>query len=79
MDVFSKVQEVFCAVFKITPEQVSMDSTTANLKDWDSLRHMELIMALQKGLGVKFKMTEMVTLTSVRTIVEVTQKKLESM
>jgi acyl carrier protein len=52
------VQEVFREVFD-DPTLVVNDSTTAeDVVGWDSLKHINLVIALEKRLGVKFATAE---------------------
>jgi acyl carrier protein len=47
-----KLEEVFASVLSLDPTQVTDGSSPATVKKWDSLRHMKLIVALEKAYGV---------------------------
>lgn len=60
MDTFEQLNSIFCKVFddkdiKITPE------TTANdIDEWDSLSHINLVVSIERGFGIKFKNSEII-------------------
>jgi len=57
-DLREQVQDVFREVFD-DPEMHLDDKTTANdVEGWDSLKHIDLIIALEKRLKVKFATAE---------------------
>ena len=47
-------------------ERLSAEQTTK----WDSIRHLDLVMALEEAFGVSFSSEELGALTSYRAIVE---------
>ena len=54
----SDVQEVFWQVFG-DDDLIVTDATTADeIDDWDSMMHINLIIALEKRFGVKFAAAE---------------------
>ena len=57
-EIYNKLNEVFCDVFDDDSIKVN-DGTTANdIEDWDSLEHINLIVAVEKKFGIKFNMGE---------------------
>jgi acyl carrier protein len=49
-------------------ESVSDDDSTQTIKSWDSLRHLNLVMAIEEHFGIAFEPDEIPELTSVRSI-----------
>jgi acyl carrier protein len=47
-----KIKEVMSAVFEIPLESISDDSSYDNIENWDSLRHLNLILALEEEFEV---------------------------
>lgn len=47
----------------------------SSIPGWDSLRHVKLMLNLQKEFGVKFSVTEMLTLDSYSAILAALQRK----
>lgn len=56
--VFQKLDEVFWDVFDDDKIHVT-DNTTANdIEDWDSLEHINLVVAIEKKFSIKFNIGE---------------------
>ena len=64
-EAYKKLNEVFRDVFD-DEEIVVNDATTANdIEDWDSLEHINLVVAVEKCFGIKFNMGEVAKLKNV--------------
>lgn len=64
-EAYSKLNEVFRDVFDDESIKVN-DATTANdIEDWDSLEHINLVVAVEKCFGIKFNMGEVAKLKNV--------------
>lgn len=70
-DVFEQLNQVFRDVFD-DEELVVDDSTTADdIEDWDSLEHINLMVAVEKQFGMKFNMGEVTTMKNVGEMVDI--------
>ena len=56
-------------------ENITDASSTKTLRSWSSMKHVSLVMALEKAFGLKFTVAEIVMLKSVREISEVFMKR----
>ena len=64
-EAYFKLNEVFRDVFDDETIEVN-DATTANdIEDWDSLEHINLVVAVEKCFGIKFNMGEVAKLKNV--------------
>lgn len=64
-EIFENLNEVFRDVFD-DEDIVVTDSTTADdIDDWDSLEHINLIVATEKKFGIKFTMSEVTGMKNV--------------
>lgn len=63
-----RICKVMGAVFGIDPAAISDDATPGNIEQWDSLRHMNLVLALEDEFGVRFRDDQMEQLISFRLI-----------
>lgn len=70
-----KVKQVFGAVFDVDPTKVKLDWTPDTVKNWDSLRHMNFILALEEEFGVMFSDEEIVAMRSLAGVLDVLAKK----
>lgn len=57
-EVFEKLNEVFRSVFDDDSIMVGEETTSADIEDWDSLEHIDLIVSVEKAFGMKFTMSE---------------------
>ena len=70
-EVYVKLNEVFRDVFDDEDITVT-DTTTANdIDDWDSLEHINLIVAIEDCFGMKFNMGEVTTMKNVGAMVDI--------
>ena len=54
-EIFSKLNEIFTDVLDLEDEVELTDETSANdIEEWDSLSHIQLIVAIEKSFGIKF-------------------------
>lgn len=65
-----KVIEQIATVFEIPPSEISLDSTPETLKNWDSLRHMKMVLALETAFGIEIPPERIVEMLSVKKVVE---------
>lgn len=69
-DVFEKLNEVFQEVFDDDTIMVT-DTTSANdIEDWDSLEHINLVVAIEKEFNIKFDMAEVGKMKNVGEMVD---------
>lgn len=67
----TRVAGVVASVFQLAAATVGPATGSANLEAWDSLGHLNLMLALEQEFGRSFSIEEMGTMTSVARIVEV--------
>jgi acyl carrier protein len=63
-----RIHMVMGAVFGIDPATIGHDASVGNIKEWDSLRHMNLVLALEDEFGVRFRDDQVEQLISFRLI-----------
>lgn len=49
-----RIKEIMGAVFEIDPSTIDDSASTDTIENWDSIRHMSLIVALEEEFGVQF-------------------------
>jgi len=64
-EIYQKLNKVFQDVFDDASITVDDATTAADIEDWDSLEHINLIVAIEKEFGMKFKMAEVTTMKNV--------------
>ena len=56
-EVFAKLNEVFRDVFDDEDIVVTDETTAADIEDWDSLEHINLLVAIERSFDIKFSIT----------------------
>ncbi len=61
----ARLRQVVADVFGLEPDRVRGDTSIDTVEAWDSLRHLNLVVALEAEFGVAFSPEEIVELVSV--------------
>jgi acyl carrier protein len=56
------LEELFATILHEPASALSDDASPATLRSWDSLRHIELVMAAEATYGVRFETAEVTTI-----------------
>ncbi len=65
-----RVRTIVSEVLGVPVNEVDESSSAATIAAWDSLRHMNLVVALEEELGVRFDDDVVTKITSVAAILE---------
>ncbi|MBO5166191.1 MAG: acyl carrier protein [Lachnospiraceae bacterium] len=68
---YERLNAVFQDVFDDEDITVNDATTSADIEDWDSLEHINLVSAVEKEFGVKFTMGQVVTMKNVGEMVDI--------
>jgi acyl carrier protein len=63
-----KIKLVMSAVFEVPLESITDDASSDNIENWDSLRHLNLILALEEEFGVSIPDEEVGNLVNYKLI-----------
>ena len=63
-----KIKQVMSAVFEIPVESIVDYASSDNIENWDSLRHLNLILALEEEFGVSIPDDEVGNLVNYKLI-----------
>lgn len=75
-EVFEKLNQVFEDVFDDEEIRVNDSTTSEDIEDWDSLEHINLIVAVEKKFGMKFNMGEVTTMKNVGEMADIILKRI---
>lgn len=70
-----KMKHIFGELFKIKSEDFTQDLDVNTVLGWDSMNHLNLIIALEESFSVSFTTEEVIQMTSVKAIIETLQGK----
>lgn len=76
-EVYEKLTEVFWDVFDDEEIMISDTTTADDIEDWDSLEHINLIVATEKKFGFKFNMGEAGKIKNVGEMVDVILQRIQ--
>jgi acyl carrier protein len=64
----AKVLNVVSEVLGVPVDDLTDDSSPESIESWDSLKHMNLVLALEEEFGIRFSDEQIVAMLSVRSI-----------
>lgn len=64
-DIFKKLNEIFRDVFDDASIIVDETTTAADIDDWDSLTHINLLASIEDEFGIRFNMKDVVSMKNV--------------
>lgn len=70
-EVFEALTEVFCDIFDDEDITLTEETTADDIEDWDSLEHINLIVAVEKKFNIKFSMNEVTSMKNVGAMVDI--------
>jgi len=71
-----QVRQLVSDIFALPAERVGEDSSPETIAAWDSMQHLNLVLALEEKFNVQFTPEEMEQMRSVRQIVAMVESKL---
>lgn len=74
-EVDQKIESLLADNLGLKPGEMGDDLAMKDVGSWDSLKHMELIVAIEQGFGLELSFDEIVTMTSVGEIKRVVREK----
>ena len=70
-DVYERLNKVFQDVFDDDSITVNENTTSSDIEDWDSLEHINLVVAVEQEFGIKFTMSEVRSMKNVGEMVDI--------
>jgi acyl carrier protein len=76
-DVIAKLQTIFDDVF-LEPVTVTPALTAKDVPEWDSLTHISLLLAVEKGFGIRFHVGEVERVKNVGEFADLIAKRMQT-
>ena len=76
MNTKEQLQELFRDVFDDEEIEIERDTTAEDIDAWDSLTHVQLIVAVEKQFQVKFSTVEVMKMKNVGEFIDLIDRKL---
>lgn len=75
-EIFDKMEEIFTDIMDLKDIKLNDETSADDIEEWDSLSHIQIIVAIEKAFGIKFSSQEMITWKNVGDMVDCIQKKI---
>ncbi len=77
LHVSERVQEIAADIFNLPKEKITPTCSPKEIKVWDSLQHVNLVLALEQEFGLEFEPDEIQQMKSIEKIAGLVKQKLE--
>mgnify|MGYP000886622418 CR=1 FL=1 len=77
MDIQERLTKVFRTVFDNESITLTPDLTADDVDEWDSLSHINLMLAIELEFGIEFSQSEIQNFSNVGELIECVKTKLE--
>ena len=75
-EIFERLNEIFVDILDLEDVALTEHTCSDDIDEWDSLSHIQLIVAIEKAFCLKFKAQEMLSWKNVGAMVDCIQSKL---
>ena len=66
----SKIIKIFEDILNIEDGKINLNSTPQDIKEWDSVATINIIIAIEEEFGIKFKLKDLQDIKSVKNFLE---------
>ena len=73
-EIKDRARAALARALKVDPKTIGDDASQMDLSGWDSVRHMNVVLALENDFGIEFEDAELPTLTSLPLLVAAIEK-----
>jgi acyl carrier protein len=75
---FEQVRGIASDVFGVPADTITAESSPQSVENWDSMQHLNLVLAIEERFGVRFEPEEMEEMKNVGAAAALVDKKLQS-
>ena len=69
-----KLKRIMSNVFQISQDEIDENTSVDTVENWDSLQHLNLILALEQGFSISLSTEDVVKMTRLEAIEEVLER-----
>ncbi|MGZ3609951.1 MAG: acyl carrier protein [Ktedonobacteraceae bacterium] len=75
-NVLERVKEIVADIFNVPKDRVTLQTSPNTIDTWDSIKHLDLVLALEQEFALQITPDEMVEMKSVEVIEKLITEKL---
>jgi acyl carrier protein len=75
MELLDRLNEIFCEVFDDDKIKISPEMTANDIDGWDSLSHVNLVVAIELRFNIRFSQKELLTFKNVGDLLNCIRRK----
>ncbi len=75
---FERVREIAADILQVPAEQVTPSSSPETIPTWDSVQHLNLVLALEQEFDLQFEPEEIDKMKNIEQILDVLDSKIEA-
>ncbi|MFV5694905.1 acyl carrier protein [Flavobacterium sp. LB3P122] len=75
-ELFGKLQEIFRDIFDDETLEISDSTNSSDIDDWDSINHINLVVAIENEIHIKFSFDDLAALKNVGAMVDLMMVKM---
>ena len=72
-----RIKTIMSIIFEIPVDEINEKTSKETVKNWDSLKQMDLVVALEEDFSIEFNDDEIITLDSFSAIKKILGKKMD--
>lgn len=72
---FEDVSAIAADIFQVAARRITQESSPDTIESWDSLQHLNLILALEQSFSLEFQPEEIERMTSIGAILAILEEK----
>ena len=73
---FERVRGIAADILELSPNQITLQSSSENVQTWDSVRHLNLILAFEQEFGLQLDPEEIDQMNNIEGITSILEQKL---
>lgn len=75
MNILAEINELFKVIFEKEDLEISRETNAEDIEEWDSLKHINIIVMLEEHFKIQFEIDEIIELECVGDMVNVIESK----
>lgn len=76
--VFDQVRTIASDLFAIPPERINAASSPENIESWDSVAHLNLVLALEEKFALQLSLEEIEQMKTIGDVAKIVEGKLQT-